>query len=168
MKPNRMGCSLLPFTHATATHTRWGAMDEFEACNVLAKHDGTSWNSGAFAPVSLTVGWEIPQRCIAGLCLTPDMVPETGVVEVEVRVNNERLCTHTADWTGGRVLNIPFPHVVHTSAVKLTFTQSPSWIALFWIEAWQFRGVPTVVRSPISLTTGPVPFRRRVCLSVLE
>ena len=85
MKTDRMGCSLLPFTSALASHTRWGisCWNEFEARNVLTKLDGTIWNSGAFAPVSLAIGWGIPQNNIAGLCLSPDMVPETGVVKVE-------------------------------------------------------------------------------------
>jgi hypothetical protein len=78
MKPDRMGCSLIPFTHAIASHTRWGisCLNEFEARNVLTKLDGTVWNSGAFAPVSLAIGWGIPQHYIAGLCLSPAMLPE--------------------------------------------------------------------------------------------
>jgi hypothetical protein len=147
MKPNCMGCSLLLFTHAVASHTRWGisCWNEFEAHNVLTKFNGTGWNSGAFAPVSLAIGWGVPQHNIAGLCLSPDMMPETGILEVEIRANNETLCTHRALWTTGQNHSIYFLRLVHTSTVNITFTQSPSWIALFWEEAWQFRDKPTVI-----------------------
>jgi hypothetical protein len=163
MKPDRMGHSLLPFTHAAASHTRWGidSWDEFEARNVLTPFDRTGWNSGAFAPVTLTVGWGVPQHCIAGLWLSPDMVPGTGEVEVEVRANgHELLCTHKAEWRNGQILSILFPRLVHTETVRLTFTKSPSWVALLWAQAWQFRGGPTVVKSPIAPVTTLLRRRR--------
>jgi hypothetical protein len=174
MKPDRMGYSLLPFTRATASHTRWGVVywNEFEASNVLTKCDGTEWNAGAFAPVSLTVGWDIPQHCVVGLWLSPDMAPETGVVKVEIRDDGDDsvLCAHEAVWTRGGVYSVLFPRAVHTSAVRLTFTQSPSWIALFWVEAWQCRGEPTVVKTPVSLVanTGLLQQRRRSARSLLR
>jgi hypothetical protein len=37
------------------------------------------------------------------------MMPETGVVEVEIQANNETLCTHRALWTTGQVYSIIFP-----------------------------------------------------------
>lgn len=161
MHPDRMGCSLLPFTVATASHTRWGVdyWNQFEACNVLTPFDGNTWNSGEFAPVSLTVGWRVPQHYIAGLWLSPDMVPETGMVEVAVRTKHETLCVHTAEWTHGRIFSIFFPRAVHTAELTLTFTQSPSWISLYWAQAWQFRGDPTVVKRPIAL--GHTALQRR-------
>lgn len=162
MNPNRIGYSLLPFTHASASHTRWGvdSWNQFEASNALIPFSPPSWNSGEFAPVSLTLGWGIPQHHIAGLWLSPDMVPETGEVEVMVYVDNELLSIHRAEWTNGRIFSIYFPRAVHTASVKLTFTQSPSWIALYWVQAWQFKGRPTVVKSPIALTTGTAQRRR--------
>jgi hypothetical protein len=113
--------------------------------------------------VSLIVGWDIPQRCVVGLWLSPDMAPETGVVKVEIRDDGDDsvLCAHEAVWTRGGVYSVLFPRAVHTSAVRLTFTQSPSWIALFWVEAWQFRGEPTVVKSPVSLSANAGSLQRR-------
>jgi len=166
--PDRVGYSELPFTHAVASHTRWGisCWNEFDAHNVLTKCDGTEWNSGAFAPVSLTVGWGVSQHYVAGLWLSPDMVPVTGVVEVEIRANDDAiLCTHRAEWTRGQIYSIFFPSEVHTSALTLTFTQSPSWIALFWVEAWQFRGGPTVVKSPVSLSANTGVLQQRRCVA---
>jgi hypothetical protein len=99
-------------------------------------------------------GWGVPQHNIAGLCLSPDMMPETGIVEVEIRANNETLCTHRALWTTGQIYSIYFfPRLVHTSTVNITFTQLPSWIALLWAEAWLFRDRPTMIKSPRSLST---------------
>ena len=151
MKPcDRMGHSLLPFTHANASHTRWGLSNEFEARNVLTPFDGTGWNAGAFAPVSLVVGWDVPQHSIAGLWLSPDMVPETGEVEVRIEVDGALLCTHRALWKHGEIYSVFFPRLVHADAVTLTFIKSPSWVALLWVQAWQFRGEPMVVKSPIA------------------
>ena len=164
MKPvDRMGLSLLPFTLAVASHTRWGVRwySEFEARNVLTPFTQTGWNAGAFAPVSLVIGWDTPQHCIGGLWLSPDMAFQTGLVEVDVEVNGKLLCTHQAQWTHGQVFSLFFPRLVHTATVTLTFTKTPSWVALLWIQAWQYRGEPAVLKSPIALQPSDATALRR-------
>ena len=164
MKPiDRMGLSLLPFTLAVASHTRWGikSWSEFEARNVLTPFDSTRWDAGAFAPVSLVIGWDTPQHCIGGLWLSPDMAIQTGLVEVDVEVNGKLLCTHQAQWTHGEVFSLFFPRLVHTATVTLTFTKTPSWVALLWIQAWQYRGEPAVLKSPIALPISDATALRR-------
>ena len=164
MKPvDRMGLSLLPFTLAVASHTRWGikSWSEFEARNVLTPFDSTRWDAGAFAPVSLVIGWDTPQHCIGGLWLSPDTAIQTGLVEVDVEVNGKLLCTHQAQWTHGEVFSLFFPRLVHTATVTLTFTKTPSWVALLWIQAWQYRGEPAVLKSPIALQPSDATALRR-------
>ena len=166
MKPDLMSYSHIQFTYAIASHTRLGIIleNEYDAYNVISKSDKTSWNSGTFAPVSLTLGWDIHQHCITGLWLSPDMLPQTGMVEVKISLNDDEiLFIHKAKWTCGQIYSIFFPKKVHNvSTIKITFTQSPSWIALFWIKAWQYNGECTVLKTPVSLFANPVKLRKRM------
>jgi hypothetical protein len=126
----------LIFPHkAKASHTRWGALyrsvglqSPYSTDNLLFRDAQAAWNSGRFAPVTLTLdfGRSLP---MTGITVTPEMRPQRGLVELVIRVG-PTLVAHSSQWTDGAPVAIEWPDAIEARTVTLEFLRSPSWIAL--------------------------------------
>ena len=155
--------ALVPLSFALASHMRFDMADawsRFDPMNVLTLSDST-WNAGCYAPVSLTVGWTSPRHRIVGLYLLPDMLPPQGEVEVAIRSGGQVVCLHKSTWAHRAPVRILFPRILHTAEIALEFVSSPSWVALFWVLAYQQTPPPSVVKSPVSMWATRGTLRRR-------
>ncbi len=101
----------------------------------------TSWNSGGYAPATLTLdfGETVPMR---GVTLVPEMSPTTAgvghVVEVSDNGSAWRVA-HTVSQTmsSGQVYPFAFSQPQSARFLRVRSTSSPSWIA--WVEVAVYR-----------------------------
>ena len=135
--------------HARASHTRWGSFfsegsGPFGASILLcsqAERDAVitnTWNAGRCAPnVTLTVAFDAP---VTSLRLCPNMKPKDGRVGLVVTVLSPQpkwpashaKIAHSELWREGKWVAIALP--TPTSALRIEFMESPSWIALYGVE----------------------------------
>ena len=153
---------LLPqLTRAVASHTRWAHVlgsygSPFTAQLLLlppSRFDavlGRAWNAGRHAPgVALALEFDTP---VTTLRLCPRMAPIEGVVGLVVVVvfassleeaDEEATTTTTTTaaqriahrelWRDGEWVAVALP--APARALRIEFVESPSWIALYAVEA---------------------------------
>lgn len=124
------GCERLRSEVAVGTGAARSAAAAFDgdACSV--------WNAGDFAPQSATVDLGAP-AAIAAILLVPEMSPARAAVAHRIEVSDDgrsfqRVGEVRAAMQTGELVELPIPGGVTARFLRVTTTESPSWVA--WRE----------------------------------
>ena len=133
---------------AKASHTRWGWLyrsvgltSPYATHNLLFGDAPRAWNSGRFAPVTLSLDFG-RKRTMTGLMLTPEMEPLEGHVEVRVLINTWQI-PHASIWQDAVPVVIEWEQPIEARSVTIEFLRSPSWIALRRASILEAKRQPT-------------------------
>jgi hypothetical protein len=121
------GCERLRGVSASGTGSEPAAVSAFDgdACSI--------WNSGGFAPQSATIDLGAPMA-ITSVFLVPEMSPATATVQHILEVSGDgkrfsRLGELRAVMRTGEIVELPIPGGAEARFLRVTTSESPSWVA---------------------------------------
>ena len=121
------GCQRIGGVAAFGTGAEPAAVSAFDgdACSI--------WNSGGFAPQAATLDLGAP-TLVSTVLLVPEMTPSSATVTHVLEVSDDgrsfqRLGQLRAPMRTGEIVELPIPGGVTTRFVRVSTSESPSWVA---------------------------------------